>query len=312
MNSIKVKQLDKILALVVAITASQAHVIWIQRLGYRDLYLIANSTHGRPSAYRVLIPFLSRVAEGITGIDIVYCMSGLVVLSAIGLFYSLRYLYSSFAPSERADIVAFLGCEITFLLILWEMHIYDLATVMFFALALALLANNKFWIYYLIFPLATLNRETTFLLLSFFVVYFYKTSPRRQWMYGTIYQVFIYILIRWITTSVFANLPGEEYWWTWPQVPLAYIRNYPWALILLVAVGGVLYFVFRGWYRKPLFLRTAFLIIFPLQVIMHFTVGLPWELRVYAESASVILCLAFYSEIAFTTENTEVRLQVTE
>ena len=100
--------------------------------------------YGHPSAYRVLIPFLARVVERITGIDAVYCMSGLVVLSAIGLFYSLRYLYTSFGSPKHAELIAFVGCEIVFLLVLWEMHIYDLATVMFFALELALLANRNF------------------------------------------------------------------------------------------------------------------------------------------------------------------------
>ena len=99
----------------------------------------------------------------------------------------------------------------------------------------------------------------------------------------------------------FADLPGEEYWWTWPCVLLAYVRNYPQALILLVTVIGNLYFALRDWYKKPVFLRTAFLIIFPLQVIMHLTVGLPWELRVYAESTPVILCLLFFRETQLNT-----------
>ena len=78
--------------------------------------------------------------------------------------------------------------------------------------------------------------------------------------------------------------------------PLATLQGYAaqplLTLVLLVLMAGVLYLVGYGWERKPLFLRSAFLVIFPLQVILHILMGMPFELRVFIESLPVMVILA--------------------
>ena len=62
-------------------------------------------------------------------------------------------------------------------------------------------------------------------------------------------------------------------------------------LALLTLFAVTLYFVRRGWQGKPLYLRTAFVLLFPLQVFLHLTLGGAFEIRVYAEVFPVIWLL---------------------
>ncbi len=180
------KHLDLFLASFVAFSAYQFYYVWLVWKGFSYLELVAYSLESRPFVYRLLVPVLSRALEYLTGVHAVYCMVFLVVLSAIGLFYSLRYFYTAFRGNdEYAGMFSFIGCEITFILILIGVKVYDISTVMFFALCFGLLARGKFNIYYLLFVIASINRETTFLLTLFFLVYFFNRIPRPQYILGT-------------------------------------------------------------------------------------------------------------------------------
>lgn len=289
------KHLDVVFVFIVALTASQAHGIWLQRLGYEYQYKVAYSIEGKPGAYRALIPFLSRTVETLTGLDVVFCMSALVVLSAIFLYYSLRYLYKLFMGSDFADLFAFAVCEAAFLLVLGEMHVYDLATIMFFALGLALLAQKNFRTYYLIFLLATLNRETSFLLTLIFMVYGIQEMSPRAWLLGVLYQVLSWFGVRSVLEFTLVSVPGDPFWWTFPKVPVTHLENYGKTLVLLSILIFILFLVLRKWGQKPQFLRLAFLVLFPIQVVLYILVGSPFEIRVFAESLPVVACLAVYT-----------------
>ncbi len=287
------KYLDLLFSSMIAITSFQFYFVWSEGLGYSYLHDVAYSFEERPYVYRVLIPFLSRALEFLTGVSAIYCMIILVIASAVGLYFSLKYLYSTFESSnERTSIVSFFICETLFIIILLTFpHIYDISTAMFFTLALALLARGKLTTYLILFPLATLNRETTFLLTIFWLVYLFKRIPVSSLLCGAVYQVIVYVVIRLVVTSGFAHLPGTSLDWQPMRNLEKFLASPLTTFLLLFAFGLILYGVFIGWSQKPLFLRIAFLIFFPAQVFLHLTLGGAWELRVYAESLPVIFLL---------------------
>jgi hypothetical protein len=136
-STIKAKHLDLIFAAVVALTVPQFYYTWLDNGGPDYLLNVALSQDGLPFAYRLLIPGLSRMLAWITGFDVVFCMLLLFSISGICLYFSLKFLYTTFkANDKRASIVAFIGCELFCLLILHDPHIYDLSTGAFFALRL--------------------------------------------------------------------------------------------------------------------------------------------------------------------------------
>jgi hypothetical protein len=301
------KYFEWFLVSIVAFSSYQLYYVWLVWKGFSYLNSAVYSFETRPFVYRVLIPFLSRALEKITGIHAVYCMVFLVVLSSIGLFYSLKYLYKSFLENEEyARLFSFVGCELTLLLILIGVKPYDIATTMFFALSFGLLARGKFNLYYLIFVIASINRETTFLLSLFFIVYFFGKIPFGQYLFGVIYQGLAYLIVKIIIMSIYANVPGTPLQWRPFEVITGYVDKPVWfAVFFLIFFLILLAFSVYQWNDKPMFLRVAFCTIFPVQLILHILLGYSYEIRVFAEIFPIIFMLCAWS---IQTINHQARL----
>jgi hypothetical protein len=306
------KHLDLFLVSIVALSSYQFYYVWLVWKGFSYLEIVAYSLESRPFVYRLLVPCLSRMLEQLTGVHAVYCMIFLVVLSSMGLFYSLKYLYTAFVDDEEyAGMFSFIGCEITFLLILIGVKVYDIATVMFFALSLGLLARRKLNIYYLLFVPASINRETTFLLLLFFMVYFLNRIPRQQYFFGVIYQGIAYIVIKLAVMAAYSSVPGTPLQWRPMEVIKGYVDKPVWfAVLLLVFFLGFIVIALRRWNDKPMFLRVAFITIFPLQLILHILLGYAYEIRVFAEVFPVLLLLCAWSTKAIKYQPSLQQAQV--
>jgi len=301
------KYFEWFLVSIVAFSSYQLYYVWLAWKGFSYLNSAAYSFETRPFVYRVLIPFLARALEKITGIHAVYCMVFLVVLSSIGLFYSLKYLYKSFLENEEyARLFSFVGCELTLLLILIGVKPYDIATAMFFALSFGLLARGKFNLYYLLFVIASINRETTFLLSLFFIVYFFGRIPFGQYCFGVIYQGLAYLIVKIIIMNIYANVPGTPLQWRPLEVITGYVDKPIWfAVFFLIFFLVLLVFSVYQWNDKPMFLRVAFSTIFPVQLILHILLGYSYEIRVFAEIFPIIFMLCAWS---IQTINHQVRL----
>lgn len=295
---------DWILSPLVGFTAFQLYYSWTDK-GFSFLEMIIRSLDKRPYVYRVLVPLLSRSLEQLVGISAIYCLMFLVILFSIGLYFAVKYLYGAFSEdAARSSLISFICCELFFVFILGNAKVYDIPSAFFFTLSLALLARDKVTAYLLLFPIATLNKETTVLLSLFWAITFFNKTNRFQFIAQGIYQVVVFVVIRWILTSLFADLPGSSFLWM-PAENLAAIINSPVdAALLLAGFGIAIYMAVKGWNDKPSFLRTAFLVIFPLQVIQHVTVGILWEIRVYAECFSIVFLVASWNiQPVFSSSN---------
>ncbi len=267
-----------------------------QSHGAAFLQAMVDSQGQRPFVYRILIPYLARLLASWTGWNAVACMLFLFLLSAAGLYFSTNYLYSAFEKDDlRTRVISLVSCILFAGLIYREVKVYDFTTGIFFTLSLGFLARKKYLAYLALFPVATLNRETTFLLLPCFVVAVYQaTRVSRLLIYGTAYQVIIYAGIRWMVMTQFANNPGAAFIWRLPQNLSDYARAPLLTLILVGTLGMAVYLVYQGWDDKPIFLRTMLILLFPAQVFLYLLFGMPWELRVYAESFPVLVLLALW------------------
>lgn len=287
------RYLELFLVCIVAFSSYQFYYVWWVWKGFSYLELVAYSLESRPFVYRLLVPFLSRLLEQLTGIHAVYCMIFLVVLASIGLYYALRYLYTAFVVDDKyAGMFSFVGCELTFLLILIGVKVYDITTVMLFALSLGLLARGRLGHYYLLFVIASINRETTFLLILFFMVYFYNKIPFRQYCFGLIYQGLAYLIIKIAIMAAYSSVPGMPLQWRPMEVIKDYVDKPVWfAVVMLIFFSAFIVIALRRWSDKPLFLRVAFSTIFPVQLILHIFAGYAYEIRVFAEVFPVLLLL---------------------
>jgi hypothetical protein len=203
----------------------------------------------------------------------------------------------SITSSDRSDyelrdfVIAALGAEVFMVVFFLECTIYDLSTAMFFAFGLGFLARGHFRLFFMLFPIAALNRETAFLLTAFFAVFYFSRTPALHYLAGIEYQCLAFGLTRWAVTTIYADNPGEPFYF-WPARVLYDYENQLIATILLIVVCAVIaYFVARRWDRKPLFLRYAVLVLFPLLLVMHLTMGMAFEIRVFAEVFPVVWVL---------------------
>lgn len=187
--------------------------------------------------------------------------------------------------------IAVLAVEVFMLAFFMECKVYDLSTALFFAVALGLLARGKFKEYYLLFPLACLNRETPFLLIIFFAVYYFSKLENRVWAAGIVYQGFVFIMIRIFLMSAFANNAGTQFLFQ-PLENFSEHMKYPLASVLFF--GGVMIIIWmcmRKWQEKPIFLRTAVILFTPALMVLYGFFGVAFEIRVFAEVYPVVWAL---------------------
>jgi hypothetical protein len=193
---------------------------------------------------------------------------------------------TSYDPSDseiRDFVIAALGVEFFMLLFFAECTVYDLSTAMCFAYGLGFLARGHVKAFYLLYPVASLNRESAFLLTAFFVVFYVWRLPAAHYVLGVGYQCLVFALLRWTIVTTYAGNGGAPFYF-WPgRVLYGYENQMLGTITLLVSCAVFGYFVYRNWRSKPAFLRAAFLILFPLLLIMHLTMGMAFEIRVFAE-----------------------------
>jgi hypothetical protein len=289
-----VKRLDLVLVPIVGLSAFQLFYLWTQQ-GLWYLEAVAMSQIERPFVLRALIPLLSRELAHWTTLNLAYCLMIWVVLSSIGLYFAAKYLYQVFDQNPvNSSIVAFICCELFLFLMLQDPREYDFATAFFFTFSLALLARDKNSAYLLLFPIATLNRETTVLLSLFWAILSFQKMGFPKFMLQGAYQAIVYILIRVMIMRVFTYAPGPLLEWTFTDNVATFLKEplKTSVLILLFAFG--IYVVTHKWSEKPVFLRLVFLVVFPPLVALHLLVGLWWEVRVYAEIFPVLVMLAIW------------------
>jgi hypothetical protein len=205
------------------------------------------------------------------------------------------YLQRSGIEDLRDFIVAAAAVELFMILFFLECKVYDLATALLFAASLGLLARGKLTAYFVLFPFACLNRETSFLLTAVFAVYFYSRLSFRDWSIGVGCKVLAFVIIRLCLMFAFANNAGVPFLFRL-QENIADHLQYPGRSLLFLA--GVLITVWlcaRHWHAKPLLLQTAFLVLAPALMVMYLLFGWAFELRVFAELYPLAVVLATWS-----------------
>jgi len=175
--------------------------------------------------------------------------------------------------------------------------IYDLPSLAFFSVAMYLIYCRKHWAWFvLLFMVATINRETTLLLLPLYMIDSTVVEGRLRWQR----------LLQWRTMAVV--VPLAVYWAVW-QVAVRwwFIGNrsefYPrldWnvkSLLvpqawpqLLSACGYLLLFVLLMYRRIPDGRLRAWIAIVPLWVAFMFSYGILVETRVFGELIPLTVC----------------------
>lgn len=205
------------------------------------------------------------------------------------------YLQRSSAEDLREFIFAAAAVELFMLLFFLECKVYDLASALFFAVALGMLARGKLNEYYLLFPLACLNRETSFLLIAVFAVYFYKRLPWLDWVQDIGYQALAFMIIRLWLTAAFADNAGMPFLFRLQENVADHLQYGGQTLVLIAGVLITIWLCALHWHAKPEILRTAFIVLGSALMAMYLLFGWAFEIRVFAELYPVAFVLATWS-----------------
>jgi hypothetical protein len=290
---------DVALLPLIVFSTLQQYLIWTENFGgVRYLKSIADSHEFRPYVYRVLVPLLARLLEKITGLAAYQWLNPLVVLAAVGLYFVLKRLLIEalrLHNPQQASFLTFLYLEAFLMSLMVFAKVHDVPTALLFTLAFLLLYRGNFLGYILLFPIVTLNRETSFLLIMFWLAWGYRMVrdgyPVARYIVLLLYQVVIYLGIRIVIIKTFAYLPGEVFQWNVHKNYVTFTSHPLITLPLFLGFVTLVYVIWKGFPHVPAFFQVAVSTVFPLQVLLYLTLGFSWELRVFAESLPIIAVL---------------------
>ncbi len=263
-----------------------------------------------PFQYRVLVPWLAQgVAEGAAALGLggtfPYRLAYTFVeaAAAFGAYAAFRFWLGAFEPlrsgRDLTALVLFVPLLFTFAL----PHRYnpfffpwDTPSVAFFTLGLALLYRRNWGLYYPLFVLATLNRETScFLAVALLFLYAGRERPLKLAAHIAV-QAAIWAGIKYGLFVLYADNPllarGPGLFVSQVDRSLHLVLSLPAYVYLLLAMGGL-------WVPVLLLLRyvgdrrvVRTLAVVPVFLLGMFFVGELLEIRIYGELVPIVTLAA--------------------
>lgn len=212
----------------------------------------------------------------------------------LGLAFLLRYLIKLLYefPSFVADFAPLGGLLILPVFFKYYSYLYDPPTLLLFTLAIISLAKRNLLLFYIVFLLATLNKETSILLSGIFFIREFKVMRRTKWVKHILIQVTAWIAIRALITAAFKNNPGSFVEFHLLDYNLGLISNPQELLYFIIVIAVFAVLIKYRWAEKPALLRQGLLItIAPLMSLALFF-GFVDELRGYYEAFPFIFLLS--------------------
>ena len=254
-----------------------------------------------PFQYRILIPYLINLlfihTKMILSIKHPIVLFHLIeFLAAFGFICASRYYFQLLIRKKIVSII--------FSLVLFNSLIFnfilpraipifypsDIPSMFFFTLGLIFLYKQKWLFYYILFIIASFNRETTcFLTCIYFLTYIGKTKPK-LFILNCFAQLIIWLSIKYFLVQMFVKNPGaglfEEHHLSTNLSFLLHIDNYPFLFSSFGFMWIPVFYFFR--LISDNFVKRSLFVVFPF-ISGMMIVGNIYELRIYGELFPVIL-----------------------
>jgi len=264
--------------------------------------------------------------------SIVAVAFGFNILMLFCFFLALRrFIGALYAPPPLAEDWLPLSA-ILFLPLYWgySVFVYDYAALFLFTLGLSLLAERKMLWFYILLPIALLNKEPAVLLPLVFAATFFGKNDARKYTRHLILQGAICAVVLGTLVFIFRNNPGRVAEWHLAR-NIAFATDistyfqfaaigpcplFPRGLPFIWPLGPnvifwlpVLGLIALGWKKAPRFLKKMLpTIIIPLALLIFF-LGYIDEIRASLEALPVIIALAlspFMKMRAVGTESVDI------
>lgn len=272
------------------------------------LLSVADFSGDRPYQYRILIPAVAHLMQVALRIPIPLGYQLLETVFLFLLFQAFRRWLAAFMP---ARISQFATLALLYPL-LWNYvllgHIYwpyDIPSIFFFTAGLVCLRERRWNLFYPLFILATLNRETSCFLSLAFLLIAWGRLPTKQIIGHIGIQVVLWGVIKALLVRLFAHNPGS---FTADMAHLNWLLllrmghgNLSFIRLLPLAMGGVWLLIPLVWHQQPATLKRLLWIVPPFVAGMSI-VGVLDEVRIYNELVPILLAPALFSLYALFSE----------
>lgn len=281
---------------------------------------IANFEADKVFQKRFLIPVTANFISQNSILSFDKSLKLLSLISTIGLlfyFQKILRMFSACNPNSYWCLLLLIPVAWNYMFINSIYHAYDIHTLFFFCLAIYLFINKNYIFFYVIFAIATINRESTcfitisiaLLLLQFKFDYklkkIFKSNSylAKHLLFQTTIWLFVVLLIRWLLR----DSPGQSYevtysmkeffvnMWngstSWPYLNTETFTGNPRCFLTLFACTWIGIPLF--WNHIPIHCKKLLLLI-PIYMIPALLYANLMETRVYHE-LNVVISLAFIS-----------------
>jgi len=126
--------------------------------------LIANFEAAKVFQKRFLVPLLAVVLSAHLNVSFDHSLKFLILLSTIGLIYGFKELLNLFVsdePFQYISIFVLIPVSWNYIVLNSIFHAYDIPAICFFCWGIVLFMKNRIFIFYLLFIISTLNRESS-------------------------------------------------------------------------------------------------------------------------------------------------------
>jgi hypothetical protein len=242
-----------------------------------------------PFQYRVLAPLVIRLLVHITDVDPYSISKVLTVVWTFASLLAFRLLLREF----HSEVVSSFGAFFLVYALFWNHAVFgiwrmpfDLPGVLFFTIGLAALLRAKWSVFYVVFLLGAVNRETIlFLTCAHMLLAFKGTGRTLPWKHVSI-QVGLWTVVRIVLTVVFRGNEGGQFQ-TQVGANIEHLSSGIATVPLLLSFGGLWVPALAGW--KVMDERTRRLLLLAVPFVgMMFLVGNIHELRIYNELVPIV------------------------
>jgi len=250
-----------------------------------------------PFQYRVLIPWIVKSLSNVdflSNYNILAWYRLIEFISTFALIIAFRYYLLLFIEdSIVASMFSFLLFYILPFNYIIPRHInlfypYDTPSMLFFTLGLILIYKEKWFIYYPLFALATLNRETTCFLTFVFLFTSFGKKPHREVLLHCAAQFVIWVGLKIFLYYYFLGNPGKGFVEMHFAENLRYLTNpgaYPFLFSTMGYTWLFLPFLLSSIGSK--FVKRSLLVIIPFMASVMVVANIH-ELRIYCEMIPVV------------------------
>lgn len=189
--------------------------------------LIANFEAAKVFQKRLLVPVVADMLSVHTSVSFDHSLKFLVFLSTIGLIYGFKELLNLFLsdePFQYISIFVLIPVFWNYIVLNSIFHAYDIPAICFFCWGIVLFIKNKVLIFYVLFIVSTLNRESScFITISILLLkcnysintkgnYLFVTFRKNKILFRHVfYQLLIWIGLVLSIKYFVKNNPGSFY-----------------------------------------------------------------------------------------------------